>query len=475
MKKYKGYTNRNLSSIPQLETLDQTTIDDMRVVAEILPFKTNEYLIDNVINWENVPDDPIFRLTFPQKNMLLPHHFELMQNTLMNTSNNKEIGEVANSIRTQLNPHPAGQLNYNLAKLNGEILPGLQHKYRETVLFFPQHGQTCHAYCTFCFRWPQFTKLNDSKMAMNEVNLLVEYLELHPEVSDVLFTGGDPMIMNGNNLNRYFRPLIEKDIPSLKTIRIGSKSLSYWPSKYVNASETEAVLSLFSDITQSGINLSFMAHFNHYQELETDILREAVKNILTTGAQIRTQSPILNWINASADIWAKMWRKQVDLGMIPYYMFVVRDTGAQHYFNIYLSKAWEIYTEAYSKVSGICRTVRGPSMSTTPGKIEISGISEIMREKVFILRFIQGRNPDWVNRPFFAKYNEKAIWLDDLQPISNESHFFFEKELESFLHPYGELELTMLSNEPVGAKFIGSNYGDDDEISGQAMDYSLDP
>ena len=458
-----------------METLDQTTINEMRIVAEVLPFKTNEYLINQVINWENVPDDPIFRLTFPQKNMLLPHHFELMEKTLMETSNEEDIREVANSIRNQLNPHPAGQLNYNLARLNGEILPGLQHKYRETVLFFPQHGQTCHAYCTFCFRWPQFTKLNDSKMAMKEVNLLVDYLELHPEVSDVLFTGGDPMVMNTKNLNRYFRPLIEMDIPSLKTIRIGSKSLSYWPNKYVHTSETEEVLSLFSDITESGINLSFMAHFNHYQELQTDVLREAVKNILNTGAQIRTQSPILNRINASADIWVKMWRKQVDLGMIPYYMFVVRDTGAQHYFNLYLSKAWEIYTEAYSKVSGICRTVRGPSMSSTPGKIEISGISEIRGEKVFVLRFIQGRNPNWVNRPFFAKYNEKAIWLDDLEPISNESQFFFENELESFLHPFGDYEFSVLSNGHGDTKFIDPNYVYDGDISTKVMDYSLDP
>ena len=127
-------------------------------------------------------------------------------------------------------------------------------------------------------------------------------------------------------------------------------------------------------------------------------------------------------------MWAKMWTKQVQLGCIPYYMFVVRDTGAQHYFGISLVKAQEIFRNAYKKVSGLGRTVRGPSMSATPGKVQVDGVVTVMGEKVFSLRFLQGRNPEWVQRPFFAKYDENAIWLDDLKPAFEEK-FFFEDEL----------------------------------------------
>ena len=67
-------------------------------------------------------------------------------------------------------------------------------------------------------------------------------------------------------------------------------------------------------------------------------------------------------------------------------------------------------------------------MSATPGKVEIQGVTEIQDEKVFVLRFIQGRNPDWVQRPFFAKYDEKATWLGDLKPAFGEEKFFFEQE-----------------------------------------------
>ena len=112
-------------------------------------------------------------------------------------------------------------------------------------------------------------------------------------------------------------------------------------------------------------------------------------------------------------------------------MFVVRDTGAQHYFGIPLVKAHEIYKKAYSSVSGIARTVRGPSMSATPGKVHVMGTTTVNNEKVIVLRFIQGRNPDWVDIPFFAKYDENAIWLDDLKPISDEK-FFFENEMNDF-------------------------------------------
>jgi hypothetical protein len=78
------------------------------------------------------------------------------------------------------------------------------------------------------------------------------------------------------------------------------------------------------------------------------------------------------------------------------------------------------------QLSGLARTARGPSMSCHPGKVEIQGVAEINGEKTIVLRMIQGRNPDWVQWPFFAKYDEGATWLDHLQPAFGEANFFFE-------------------------------------------------
>ena len=190
------------------------------------------------------------------------------------------------------------------------------------------------------------------------------------------------------------------------------------------------MLDVFRRITATGRHLSIMAHFNHPRELSTPAVREATERIRETGAQIRTQSPIMRNINDNSDAWAEMWREQVRLGMIPYYMFVARDTGAKHFFEIPLVRAWEIFRGAYNQVSGLARTVRGPSMSAEPGKVAVSGPAEVAGQKVLTLNFLQGRDPDWVGRPFFAQYDESATWLNELRPAFGEEKFFFEDELE---------------------------------------------
>ncbi|MFX0115908.1 MAG: KamA family radical SAM protein, partial [Candidatus Hodarchaeota archaeon] len=401
---YAAYSLHNFEKIPQIqEYCSEELIHAMKVVGHVLPFKTNNYVIENLIDWENAPNDPIFMLNFPHKAMLLPHHYKLMEKILEETHDHARIKQLANQIREQLNPQPAGQTTYNIPMLNGEPLPGMQHKYRETILFFPSEGQTCHAYCTFCFRWPQFAGMRKLKFASKAVEKLIQYVQSHDEVTDVLFTGGDPMVMKSRILRRYINPLLEAGIPNLHTIRVGTKSLSYWPYRYLEG-DSDDVLALFEEIRNAGVHLSIMAHFNHPQELRTLAVRDAIEGIRNTGAEIRTQSPLLNHINADPDIWADMWRKQVDLGMIPYYMFIVRNTGARHYFELPLVKAWKIFHDAYQQVSGVCRTVRGPSMSSHPGKVQVLGPAKLRNKKVIVLRFLQGRNPDWTTRPFFAEY-----------------------------------------------------------------------
>jgi len=122
----------------------------------------------------------------------------------------------------------------------------------------------------------------------------------------------------------------------------------------------------------------------------------------------------------------------VRLGAVPYYMFVERDTGSQHYFEVPLARAVQVFQDAYRQLSGLARTVRGPSMSATPGKVLIGGVTEVAGEKVFALSFIQARDPSWVGRPFFAAFDRRAVWLSDLRPAFGESEFFFESERGRF-------------------------------------------
>jgi len=438
---YKSYDLRNFETIPQISKLGKEYIRDIKIVGSVLPFKVNSYVIDELIDWDNYENDPMFNLTFPQKEMLLPHHYDEMASALEQSTDKKYQEEVSNKIRLQLNPNPAGQKEHNVPVIDNIKLHGVQHKYRETVLFFPSAGQTCHSYCTYCFRWSQFTGVDKLKFAMNETELMVKYLEQHQEVTDLLFTGGDPMTMSYKVFKKYIDPFISnQNKTNIQTIRIGTKVLSYWPYKFLTDNDADDFLRLFEAITSKGINLAFMAHFTHPVELGTEAVKHSIQKLRNTGAQIRTQSPVVRHINDKPELWSEMWRKQVNLNCIPYYMFIARNTGAQHYFAVSLFEAWEIFRKAYQNVSGVCRTVRGPSMSCTPGKVQVLGVTEMNKEKVFVLRFIQGRNPDWVARPFFAKFDENAIWMDTLKPAIGEKFFFEDEEFKYFRENYYESE-----------------------------------
>ncbi|MDF5757851.1 lysine 2,3-aminomutase [Spongiactinospora sp. TRM90649] len=411
---FRAYTTKHLDELLQRAGLDDEERLRIRAVATVLPFRTNAYVVDELIDWTAVPHDPMYRLVFPQADMLPEADVSRIAGLLRAEAAKSEISAVAHDVRMKLNPHPAGQLQLNIPRVGQEQVPGLQHKYPETVLFFPKQGQTCHAYCTYCFRWAQFVGEPDLKMASDDIGQLVRYIRAHPEVTSILLTGGDPMIMREPVLRRYIEPLLE--VEQLESIRIGTKSLAYWPQRFISDPDADDTLRLFSRVVESGKNLAFMAHFSHPREIEPEIVQQAVRRILDTGAVIRTQAPLIRSINDDAETWAMMWRRNLTLGMVPYYMFVERDTGPQDYFAVPLARAYEIFRDAYSSVSGLCRTVRGPSMSATPGKVCVDGVTEVAGQKVFVLHLIQARDPELVGRPFFARYDPHATWLTDLTP-----------------------------------------------------------
>lgn len=422
------YGIHNIDKLPQFGLLSDDEQFALKVVGRVLPFRVNNYVVDELIDWSNVPDDPVFQLTFMQKEMLRATHFDKMADAVKRELPKADLDRIAREIRLDLNPHPAGQMTANVPRLEGEAVPGIQHKYRETCLVFPSNGQTCHAYCTFCFRWPQFVGMNDLKFATDESARFQQYIRQHTELTDVLFTGGDPMVMSARNIARYIEPLLEPEFEHIQSIRIGTKSLGYWPYRFVTDKDSDDIMRLFDKIVRSGKHLAIMAHFNHWQELATPAVHEAIRRVRSTGAQIRTQSPLIRNINDRSTVWARMWKEQVRLGCVPYYMFVERDTGSKHYFAVPLVDAWEIYQKAFQQVSGLARTVRGPSMSAFPGKVVVEGISEIRGERVFVLSFLQARNPDHVKRPFFARFDPNATWLSQLKPAFGRERFFFEQE-----------------------------------------------
>jgi len=424
--RYRPVTVRDLDRVAERAGIAPADLRAMKAVAAVLPFRSNRYVVEELIDWSRVPDEPLFQLTFPQPDMLEPGDLSRMVALLEGGASPAELRESAREIQLRMNPHPAGQMELNVPCMGGRKVEGIQHKYRETVLFFPSRGQTCHAYCTYCFRWAQFVGLDDIRFQAREVEGLLRYLESHPEVTDVLFTGGDPLIMKARVLREYVAPLLQEGRHGVRTLRIGTKAPAYWPQRFVSDPDADDLLRLFEEVVDSGRHLAVMAHFSHPRELETPVARAAIRRIRSTGAVVRTQAPVMRHVNDSPAVWARMWADQVSLGAVPYYMFVERDTGPRHYFELPLGRVLDIFTEAYRSLSGLARTVRGPSMSATPGKVLVDGVTEVAGEKVFVLKLLQARDPSWVNRVFFARFDPRARWLDDLRPAFGQSRFFWE-------------------------------------------------
>ncbi|MBO0833349.1 MAG: lysine 2,3-aminomutase [Actinobacteria bacterium] len=436
-RRFRAYSAKHLDQLTTRAGLSESERLAVRAVATVLPFRTNDYVLDSLIDWSAVPDDPIYRLVFPQADMLPPQDVAPIAAMLAREAPEDEIQAAAHAVRVRLNPHPAGQLALNVPTMAEEPLPGLQHKYPETVLIFPKQGQTCHAYCTYCFRWAQFVGEPDLKMATDDMDRVVGYLAAHPKVTSVLITGGDPMIMSSTVLRRYVEPLLAPGLEHIESIRIGTKSLSYWPQRFVSDPDANDTTRLFERVSATGKTLAVMAHFSHPRELEPPLVAQAISRIRAAGGVIRTQSPLIRSINDDAGTWSRMWRAQLRLGLVPYYMFVERDTGPQGYFAVPLARAVQIFRDAYSSVSGLCRTVRGPSMSATPGKVCVDGVAEVAGQQVFVLHMIQARNPALVGMPFFARFDPDAVWLSDLVPAFAD-RFPFEPLAELRMAPFGD-------------------------------------
>jgi len=138
-KKYRSFTLRNYNDLTLLAALPDEEREAIGVVGQVLPFKSNNYVVEELINWHDVPNDPIYTLTFPRREMLSKAHYSQVKK-LMDENDEAGLQKKIYEIRMKLNPNPAGQ-EHNVPTVDGVKLHGMQHKYRETVLFFPVRGR----------------------------------------------------------------------------------------------------------------------------------------------------------------------------------------------------------------------------------------------------------------------------------------------------------------------------------------------
>ena len=261
--RYRAFGRRHIGRISEFAALSRAQRVALEAVSMVLPFRVNEYVLRELIDWDDIPDDPIYQLTFPQAGMLDRGDLRRLEDMVVRGESGERLEQLVRDIHRRMNPNPGGQKLLNVPRVDGERVPGCQHKYRETVLFFPVQGQSCHAYCTYCFRGPQCVGNKDLRFAARNVAQGAEYLRLHTEVSDVLITGGDPMIMSSSRIRAVVEPLLEPDLEHVRSIRMGTKSLAFWPYRFLTDEDADDLMRLFEEIRRTGRQIALMAHFSH--------------------------------------------------------------------------------------------------------------------------------------------------------------------------------------------------------------------
>jgi len=356
---------RYIRSPDQIPGLSKTTAESLNKVVQKYAFRATDYYLD-LIDW-NDPADPIRRL-------IVPDPAELRDWGRLDASD-----EAANTVAR-----------------------GVQHKYRDTALVLT--AATCAAYCRYCFRKRLFMRQNEE--IARDLNPAFLYVEQHPEITDVLLTGGDPLILNTARL----QPIVERfaAMPHVRTIRIGSKIPAFNPQRII---EDERLLNMVQQVTSRGTALYLMAHFDHPREL-TDLAREGIKAMQDAGAHVLNQCPMVRGVNDDADVLTELFQTMTELGAAQYYLFQCRPTAGNAPFEVPLVEAWQTFDRARRQCSGLARQVRY-AMSHTSGKIEVLGID---RDEIW-MRYHRAKDPVNESRVMRARRDDAALWFDDLELV----------------------------------------------------------
>ncbi|HEX8557007.1 MAG TPA: KamA family radical SAM protein [Pyrinomonadaceae bacterium] len=356
---------RYVNKLEQVAELGEEERQALKPVAEKFAFRTNEYY-QSLIDW-NDPDDPIRRIVMPDVQEM------------------REFGEMDAS----------DESSYT-------VLKGLEHKYPDTALLLVNN--VCGAYCRFCFRKRLFTDDNDE--VTSDITDALGYIANHPEINNVLLTGGDPLIMSTNKLEKILRQL--REIEHVRVIRIGTKMVAFDPFRVLNDPALPEVLGRYSGPDK---RIFIMNHFNHPRELTEPALR-AVAVLQRAGATTVSQSPLIRGVNDSAAVIAELFGKLSYNGVLPYYLFLCRPTAGNEPYVVPVERAFDIFEESRRRLSGVAKQAR-LCMSHKTGKVEVVGR---MDGKV-VFRYHRAPNPLDCGRIMTFDSNPAAGWLDDyVQP-----------------------------------------------------------
>ncbi len=358
---------RDLSKIDQIPAAERELLEK---VAEKYVFRANDYYLQ-LIDWSD-PHDPIRAIIIPRREEL------------------NDWGELDAS----------HEKAYTVAR-------GVQHKYRDTVLLLC--NEVCGAYCRYCFRKRLF--MDDNDEVSNDVSEGLAYIAAHPEVTNVLLTGGDPLLMSTRRLIEIFSAL--RAIPHVRIIRIGSKMPAFNPWRVLNDGELQAAFRQFSTPDR---RIYLMCHFDHPREL-TAAAVEGIACLLSNHVICTNQCPIVKGVNDDSAVLAELFAELSFIGCPQYYLFQGRPTQGNEPYEVPLVRGWQIYSQALQRGSGLARRPRFV-MSHATGKIEILAVDD----RHIYLRYHSASDPANSGRFSVYRRDDQAYWFDHLRVAEGFEH-----------------------------------------------------
>ena len=294
-----------------------------------------------------------------------------------------ENDDATKTLRKQFIPS-YGEINvddrmYEDVNADSRYMPvkGLVHRYPTKVLVFPSNN--CGSFCRYCFR-RKYVGECDSSLPNFQRKEIIEYLNNHNEINEVIFSGGDPLTISDEEINIWMSELVT--IPSVRIVRFHTRMPITIPYRITNG-----LITLMSSYRKR-FAIYFVIHIDTLNEISDEAF-EGLENLINVGIICLASTPLLKDINDSKKSLGSLWQSLVEHRIKPYYLFQTDPVQGTTHFVVPLSKGIDIVRNLYDTISGIAMPLYCFNIPDGGGHVLISPstIKRITRSKYEITNF----------------------------------------------------------------------------------------
>lgn len=235
------------------------------------------------------------------------------------------------------NSDATGFVTDPLQEESSNPVPGLIHKYKSRALIVAH--QACATHCRYCFR--RHFEYQQNNLTNENLENITLYLRKHPEISEAILSGGDPLSLSDKKLAAVISKL--NSIPNLKFLRIHSRTPVAIPDRLNNE--------LIDTLSSQRLITTLVLHINHPNELSAE-LKQKLKTMKEAGITLLNQSVLLKRVNDSTEILSELSEKLFESGVLPYYLHMPDRVKGTSHFYLNDDRAGQIWSELQQQLPG---------------------------------------------------------------------------------------------------------------------------